>query len=81
MKQNVTILLLGVLIGAVLMTAAPSQAHHYSSYSQLSNRLLRLEAKTSSLDSAGYLRASYIDKPIGCSYDDVALWNFSGLTC
>lgn len=84
MKQNVTLVLLGVLIGAVLMLAVPSQAHHRYSYDRLRYRVDVLEGKTSHI---GYpdvvFDPAWIDLPSGCS-GEPAVWDFTthaGLGC
>lgn len=82
MKQNVTLVLLGILIGALLMLAVPSQAHHRYSYSNLSNRITVLENKTRHINSYGEFNPDYIDVPAICSWDDVARWDVgTGLGC
>ena len=43
MKQNVTLVLLGVLIGAVLMLAIPASAHHNPGFKKLKDRVWYLE--------------------------------------
>lgn len=61
MKQNVLLILVGVLIGAMLMTAMPSGAHHSRSLRQVKDRLHRLESAFGS----------------GCSFGDPVTWGSS----
>ena len=61
MKQNVILVLLGVLIGAMLMTALPSMAHHGASTRKLQDRVYYLE--------------QIFEK--GCGFGDPVTWGSS----
>jgi hypothetical protein len=78
MRQNVALVALGILIGMVLMLAAPGSAHHGSSYRDLRNRLERIESRMHGLDSRGYLNPVYIQRPGTCSSQDAAIWEVTG---
>lgn len=78
MKQNVTLVLLGVLIGAVLMLAVPSRAHHSDSYSRLNAKIRRLQGLTRGFNNWGELDPAYLQLPSNCTADDPAVWNLSG---
>lgn len=79
MSEKFKILLLGVLIGVVVATAATGNAGD----TRLKRRVARLEQRTTYLNQMGYLKPSAVLVPAGCGAGDVVKWDsgIEGLTC
>lgn len=80
--QKLSWALVGLLVGVLIATSMPVQAHHRYSVSRLKQRIEKLESKTRHLDYlTGEFDPAYLDKPSGCS-NQPAVWEWtSGLDC